>query len=175
MAANRHRPYVKKTPPPKHKTSWGCNWHSPTSELQLFLYPPSIFSATVTRDETDKSPSQSQELRASWKVTQGPELVVILLSLLGRVSASLETFNCFLAVAQENKCWLSFRAPLSCILHSVTLWHHTQRSWMAGSMGPRYAMSPDLVQISPHCWGPTCPGMLLGSCLCRRAWIMSLK
>lgn len=81
---------------------------------------------------------------------------------------SLETCNCFLAHAQENQCWLSFLVPFSCVLPPDTLWHHTQRSWLADSIVPYYEMSPDLVQTSPHCWWPSWLSVLLGNGLCWR-------
>lgn len=142
----------------------GSTWQSYFIAVAIFL--PSLSFLVQWWLEMGQVRNYSSQsvpgARASWKGTWSWQLSYFLSS--GRMSASLEICNCFLAGAQENKCWLRFLVPLaSQAPPPATHWHHNQWRWLAGSIMPYYEMSPDLEQTSPCCWWPTWLIILLGS------------
>ena len=157
MVALRCRPYIQK----KKKKNWEVAMDTiPLQSCGYFWALPAISSVAVTGDKQRLVPA-SPRSEGQLEAMAGLELAVTLLSLLGNMQLVLGTCS-------GKSMQLSFLVPFSHVLPPATLWHHTQRSWLAGSIVPYNEMSPGLVQTSPHCWWPSWLGVLLGSGLCWR-------
>lgn len=126
------------TPPPSHGSSGAL---------------PAISSAAVTRDETDTrrplpaSARSEGQLEEEGRTGLGSHLAA---SPPGQGALPWKHATVSWQVPRKINADSASLFP-SPVLCPLPLWHRTQGSWLAGSMGPYYEMSPDAVQTSPHC------------------------
>lgn len=147
----------------KKKNSWDGTTNKIPLHILVPFWPFLVWQWLEMRQVSDSSSQTMPGERASWRGLARPELAGVLLSLSsGRESASSETCNCFLAGAQENKCWLSSLVPspafhpcqsLASDPEELVDWFHGAILWSVTWLGTNKLM-----------------GRLLGSGLRQQAW-----